>query len=86
MEHWPGRHNAWFVPTSLAPHCMLRITRLVDKFTGPVKGRIEVTVRADFAAGHRWAKMLGFEVENAPGLLMGYGPMGEDHIAYVRFQ
>jgi hypothetical protein len=85
LEQWPGRHVAWmYLNSKTGPH-MLKITRAVNLALSKVKGRIELTVVEDFAAGHRWAKMLGFSVENAPGVLKHFGPSGENHVAYVRF-
>ena len=85
IEMWPGRYHCWaFLNDNSAKH-MLWITRAVLDKLGGIEGRIEMTVRRDFKAGHRWAKLLGFSVENAPGILEKFGPMGEDHIAYVRF-
>lgn len=82
IEQWPGRHQAWaYVARGTLPH-MAWITDEVKKAVERVKGRIEFTVRKDFAPGHRWARLLGFEVE-AP-LLRAYGPEGEDHVGYVR--
>jgi hypothetical protein len=43
--------------------------------------RIAMDVRDDFAAGHRFARMLGFEAE---GLMRAYGPNREDHMLYAR--
>ena len=62
---------------------MVFIAGAVQRALGRVKGRVEFTVRADFEKGHRWAKMLGFTVESP--LLRAYGPLGEDHVGYVRF-
>lgn len=83
LQHWPGRHMAWaLIDAKAAPH-MLFVTRATRKFFGNVSGRIEFTVRCDFPAGHKFAKLLGFEVETP--LLKAYGPEGEDHVGYVRF-
>ena len=84
MEMWPGRHQVWVYTTPTAGRCMVRISRLAKLIIEPIVGRIESTVRADFKQGHRWAKMMGFEVE-AP-LMRGYSPRGEDHVGYVRIQ
>lgn len=80
---WPGRYTAWaYMGRNTGPH-MRWITREVlknlSKFT---QCRIELTVRADFPAGQRWARMLGFEVETP--LLKAFGPLGEDHVGFVR--
>lgn len=83
MEQWPGRHLAWaYVSRGTLPF-LPWITENVKRKIENVRGRIEFTVRADFPAGQRWAKRLGFEVETP--LLRAYGPEGEDHIGYVRF-
>lgn len=82
VQQWPGRHTAWaYIGEDTGPH-MLWITRETRKRLGDVKGRIELTVRMDFLAGHRWAEMLGFAVE-CP-CLRAYGPRGEDHVLYTR--
>jgi hypothetical protein len=83
IEQWKGRHQAWmFMTTRTAPH-MLTITRAVKRQLAATPGRVEMTVRADFPQGHRWARMLGFQRE-FPGVLKQYGPEGEDHVGYVR--
>ena len=83
FEQWPGRHVAWAYLNKTTGKHMLWTTRKARDILGAVKGRLEMTVRSDFAAGQRWAKMLGFEVETPR--LRQYGPEGEDHIGYVRF-
>jgi hypothetical protein len=82
IQQWPGRHIAWAYLNESTGRQMLRITNEVKRKLLEVKGRIEFTVRADFPAGHRWAKLIGFEVETP--LLKAYGPEGEDHVGYVR--
>lgn len=82
---WPGRHQGWTYLNAHTGRHMLSTTRKVKelmKLAGP--GRIEMTVRADFTKGHRWAKMIGFEVETP--VLRAFGPEGEDHVGYVKFQ
>lgn len=82
LQHWPGRHLAWaYIRSGLLKH-MPWITDEVLKNLATVKGRVELPVRADFPAGQRWARRLGFEVE-AP-LMRAYGPDGADYIGYVR--
>ena len=83
IEQWPGRHQAWaYVSKGVLRH-MPWITKAVLDNLALVKGRVEFTVRADFRAGQRWAKTLGFEVETP--LLRQYGPLGEDHVGFARF-
>lgn len=86
IRQWRGRHTAWMYITPLAARCMVKLTRLVQQVLEETAGRIEMTVREDFAPGHRWARLLGFEVENPPGVLKRFGPDGENHVAYVRIQ
>ena len=84
LQQWPGRNIAWaFLNPKSAPY-MLTITRTAKTLMQSLKGRIEMTTRADFEAGHRWAELLGFRIE-CP-ILEGYGPEGEAHTAYVRIQ
>lgn len=82
VEQWPGRYVAWaHLSRASGPH-MGWITRQVRKNLEGVKGRVELTVRADFPAGLRWARLLGFEIETP--ILRRYGPEGEDHVGFVR--
>ena len=82
VPQWPGRHIAWaYFARGTLRHLPWISERVMEKLA-EVKGRVELTVRADFRAGHRWAKRLGFEVETPR--LRAYGPEGEDHVGYVR--
>ena len=99
LAQWPGRHLAWAYLNATTGRHMTYITRGARRVIERAQGRVEFSVRRDFAKGHRWARMLGFDVENfpgtkieeypadavVPGLLRRYGPEGEDHVAYVRF-
>ena len=84
IQQWPGRHLAWLYLTQQSARSMLPLTRAVRRVLDQVPGRVEATVLRGFEPGHRFARMLGFRVENDPGVLKAYGPGGEDHIAYVR--
>lgn len=82
MLQWGGRSIAWaYLNSKTGPH-MLFITQAVLKELDKIEGRVELTVRKDFEKGHRWAKMLGFRVETPT--LEAFGPLGEDHVGYVR--
>ena len=84
IQQWPGRHTAWaYLGKNTGPR-MVWITKAVLANLAVVKGRIEMTVRADFPVGQRWAKMLGFEVETP--CMKAYGPLGEDHVGFVRIR
>lgn len=83
VQQWPGRHTAWaYLVRGTLPH-MSWITPTARELIGAKPGRVEFTVRVDFPAGQRWARQLGFKVETP--LLKAYGPEGEDHIGFVRF-
>lgn len=82
VQQWSTRHIAWALLGSQAPHNMKWITQEVRAALSRVPGRIELTVRADFPAGQKWAGMLGFHVETP--LMPKYGPEQEDHVGFVR--
>lgn len=83
VEVWPGRYNAWCYMTDRGMRYIRGITQKAKEVLALPKGRIECTVRVDFEPGHKWMKILGFEVETP--LMRAYGPYGEDHVGYVRF-
>lgn len=85
VPQWAGRHIAWSHVSQHSGPAMVRVTRRAREHLEKAKGRVDITVRADFEKGQRFAEMLGFEIENPPGIMKAYGPYGEDHIAYVRF-
>lgn len=83
LQHWSGRHQGWaFVAKGAGPH-MPWLTLKVRELLANVKGRIEFTVRKDFRPGQRWARSLGFHCETP--VLRAFGPEGEDHVGFVRF-
>lgn len=83
MEQWHGRHQAWMYLNVKSGKHMVLVTKAVLKNLKKITGRVEFTVRSDFEQGHRWAKVLGFSVETPR--LQAFGPAGEDHVGYVRF-
>jgi hypothetical protein len=64
-------------------HDLVRVTKMAKRFLDvcPIR-RIEAAVVVDHGPGHRWAQLLGFELE-AP-LLRAYTPQGEDCSLYSR--
>lgn len=81
---WPGRGVCWAVVSRHAGPHFREIHRAVAGFMKQVPcRRIEVVVKADFAAGHRWAKLLGFMRE---GLMRAYSPAGDDYQLYARIR
>lgn len=83
LEMWPGRHTAWMQLNAFSAKHMLFITRATLAVLQKLEGRIELTVQRDFRAGHKWAHMLGFCIETMD--MLRYGPDGETHTGYVRF-
>lgn len=82
-EYWPGRGEAWALLASNLREDLVPITKMAKRFLDvcPLR-RIEAAVVVDHAAGHRWAQLLGFQLE-AP-LLRAYTPQGEDCSLYAR--
>lgn len=83
IEQWPGRTIAWMCFSKNSGQYMLRIVRFVKLVLEGIVGRVEMSVVKNYEVGHRWAKLLGFEVETP--CLKAYGVNGEDHVGYVKF-
>jgi len=61
------------------------IHRIIEKTIADLPyNRLELEVDYDFKQGHRWAKMLGFEVETEKA--KWYRPDGKDATVYVRYK
>lgn len=83
VEHWPGRGEAWAALDQGCGRHMTAITRAVRRFFDACPmPRVEIIVGASFDAGHRWAKMLGFERQSCE--MAGYLPTGEAAVMYAR--
>ena len=81
---WEGRGTAWLMMSAKAGPHMLTITRKVKQFLDTLEfRRVEMDVVSTFAAGHRWATMLGFTHE---GRREKYYPDGGACDAYVRIR
>jgi len=78
---WRGRSQVWAIMNSRTAPFMGWLTREAKKKFTQQGGRIEMSVRSDFAKGHKWARILGFEVEVEE--MKQYGPEGESHVGYV---
>jgi hypothetical protein len=80
----PRRGHAWALMSSEAGRHMLPITRAINRFWNINYDyhRVEMAVKCSFEEGHRWARILGFELE-AP-LMKRYDPQGEDYSLYAR--
>lgn len=79
---WEGRAILFSLLSKHAKNHMIGIHRITTDF---IKERpfvrIEAQVKVGFTAGHKWIKMLGFEVE---GLLKKFYPSGDDYVMYSR--
>ena len=80
---WQGRGLAWAFVSDAGPNLFLPVHRAVKRFLdGCYVKRIEMTVDCDFEQAHRWAKMLGFEMEAER--MKHYAPDGHDCALYAR--
>ena len=78
------RGSCWAIlSTSITPHIFREVHNLGKTFLAslPFK-RLEAVVDVDFAAGHRWVKTLGFELE-APRM-KAYEVDGRDCSLYAK--
>lgn len=83
IEQWRGRSIAWAFISDTGPRLFLPVHRAIKHFLdGCYVQRVEMTVDCDFPAGHRWAKMLGFEMEAER--MRNYSPDGRDCALYAR--
>lgn len=79
---WEGRAVGWALVSGNAGRRMVELHKAVRRALElhPFR-RVETTVYAGFDAGHRWARMLGFERE---GCMRAFAPGGEDCDLYAR--
>ena len=81
---WQGRDLAWSMLSECGPHTFLRIHRAAARFLDRRKTRrTEMWVYSTFAAGHRWALLLGFHRECR---MRGFAPDGNDMDLYARIR
>jgi hypothetical protein len=84
IDAWSGRAITWAFLSKYAYQHMLPITRQIRMVLDSYPARrVETVVLRDFAPGHRWVKMLGFECETPDGM-KGYFPNGDDAVLYAR--
>lgn len=81
---WFGRAYAWALLSERAGAHMVAITRAVRRALdmGEFR-RVEMAVRAGFAEGERWARLLGFSRET-PEPMRAYLPNGQDAYLYAK--
>ena len=80
---WDNRASAWMWLGAQARRHMLSTTRAVLRFleVQPYR-RVEISVDREFGEAHRWARMLGFQLE--AGRMRAYRPDGGDCSLYAR--
>lgn len=84
VEVWPGRAYAWALLADAAGRHLLAITREIrSRLAAAGFRRVELAVDAGFAAGRRWAPLLGFHLET-PEPMRAYLPNGRDAYLYAR--
>lgn len=83
-KQWDNRAIAWALLSANLGREFIRIHRAVERYLliADFK-RIEAFVDANFAEGHRWMQMLGFERE---GYMRSFSPSGNDAVLYARIK
>ena len=85
QEFHAGRAEIWALIGRDAGPYMRPMTRAaIGWFDQCSYRRLEVNVATHFEPGHRWARMLGFQVEGPEKL--AYSPDGRSAISYVRLK
>ncbi len=85
-EIWPGRAVVWSLIGKQAGRHMVALHRVVMGFLSTLAyGRLELWVDDGFAAGLRWAKMLGFACET-PAPMQNFRPGGNACYLFSRIQ
>jgi len=84
LPMWQGRGMAWaYISNAAAKERFLSVHRAVSRFLDMCYlQRIEMTVDCEFEEGHRWARMLGFNMEAER--MVAYRPDGGDCSLYAR--
>lgn len=81
---WQGRGYAWALLDEESGPRMLSLTRVIRSLLDAEQlPRVEMAVAADFAAGCRWAELLGFERESDRPARKFF-PNGRDAWLYAR--
>ena len=79
---WENRATVFaLLSDDSGPHFKAIHSAVVEFLDNAPYRRIEATVDVGFKQGHRWIKMLGFELE---GYMKAYRPDGADMLLYAR--
>ncbi len=82
VEMAPGRAIAWAYLSAYIGNRLIAVTRLIRAFLKASRfRRIEMDVDCSFPQAHRWAKMLGFDLECERR--KSYTPDGRDCALYA---
>ena len=82
-EKWQGTGVAWaWLARSWKRHARSITREIIRNLNNSTIPRIEMAVRVDFHAGHRWARRMGFRLETP--IAVKYGPDGRDYSIWVR--
>ena len=74
----------WTLLSQGSERHLFSITKAIKEWLDRQKiPRLETTVRHDFKAGHKWAKMLGF-INETPEGMERYGTDGKTYDLYAR--
>lgn len=77
------RAVAWAILSNDAAPYMLQIVRKARSYLAMTHyQRIEIAVRADFEEGHRFARLIGMQLET-PEPMRKHGANGEDEMMYA---
>ncbi len=83
MTQWRGVGLAWaWLSKDWRRHARAITEKMVEMLDSSDFHRIEVAVRCDFDAGHRWVDRLGFHVETP--CAKAWGPDKADYTIHVR--
>lgn len=83
IEQWTNRHLAWAYLLPTTARRMALVTRAARTMVERPKGRVEMTIVRGYEMGEKWAAMLGFTLETP--VMKSYGPDGQDHSMWTRF-
>jgi len=83
MELYPTRASIWSYMSEDAARYLVHLTRIAKRLISTLQyKRLEMEVDTDFEQGHRWARMLGFQLEAE--CLRGFRMDGGDSAIYAR--
>lgn len=84
IPQWENRATAWGLISNAAGKHFIGVTKAIKRFLELQDyRRIETPVTTNFAEGHRWAQLLGFQNE---GTMRCYTPWGEDCDLYAKIR